>query len=189
MGIILPPPPDNAMAILTDAVTDLQAGDPTRAAGGGSARAAPHPFPLFRLTLAAIRCGTDPLRSVKQVGWRYLVERDGTPAIADLHQRSLNGALNFGQIASGPLVDRFIARAQQAETLVSNDSRKEDDYQARILEVPALHISALWLEGGHPLFLLVSPEDRADPLDASEFRAFLLAAAASLREATQRRPG
>lgn len=188
MGITLPPPPDDAMAILTDGVTDLQSSDPTRAIGGSAPRAAPHPFPLYRLKLASIRAGSDPLRSAAQIGWRYLVERDDTPAVADLHEKSETGVLDFGQMATGPLADQLVAGANRAEALVGAQGGAEPEYEARILEVPALHVSALWLKNENPLFLVLLPEGSTEPLSAADFRAMLVAAAAELRQATRRRP-
>lgn len=188
MGITLPPPPDIAMAILTEGVTDLQSADPTRAIGGAAPRAAPHPFPLYRLKLASIRQGADPLRGATRIGWRYLVERDDTPAVADLHERSDTGALDFGQMATGPLADQLVAGANRAEALFGEQRGAEQEYEARILEVPSLHIIALWLESENPLFLVLLPEGSGDPLNAADFRAMLDAAATDLRQAIRRRP-
>lgn len=185
MAITLPPPPANALAVLTDAVSDLHGADP-RVIGGPRVRAAPHPFPLYQLRLSGIRRGNDPLKSARQIGWRYLIEQSRSPSVADLYVTSGDDTLEFGQLARGSPVERLVSRAHQAESLGGGPALSAPDYEARILDVPALHISALWLEGAAPLFLLVTPEDGPEPLDADAFRALLVAAAGKMRSTPAR---
>lgn len=188
MAITLPPPPANALAILTNAISDLQGADPNRAIGGSRVRAAPHPFPLYQLRLSGIRRGNDPLKSARQIGWRYLIEQGRSPSVADLYVTSGDDALEFGQLARGSPVERLVSRAHQADSLGGGRAVPMPDYEARILDVPALQVSALWLEGASPLFLLITPEDETEPLDADAFRALLIAAAGKVRSTPARQP-
>lgn len=185
MGIRLPAPPADALTVLADTMADLESADPRRDVGGAPLRVAPHPLPLYNLPLASIRRGAEPVRGARQVGWRYLIERDGSPAVADLHGSPSGKTVEFGRVASGPPAARLVARANDAELLGAGHS---DDFEARILEVPALHITAFWLEADEPLFLLVTPDTPAEPMSAASFRAYLIEAATRYRDAARRQP-
>ena len=184
MGIVLPAPPETALGVLTEAVADLQVTDPSRTLGAAETRVAPHPFPLYVVGLASIRRGSNSIRAARPAGWRYLLERGGAPAIADLHATATGESVYFGRLVAGDTAERLLERAREAEALASGQ-----DFEARILDVPALHVAALWLHGSTSLFLPIGPDVDPAPLDLAAFQQFLLDGAIRLRAASRQRSG
>jgi hypothetical protein len=77
------------------------------------------------------------------VGWRYLITNAGPIAVADVKE-SAQGTPRFGSLIRGQIAERFEQAAELADQSFSGD---EAEFEVRVLEIPALYITALWLHG------------------------------------------
>jgi hypothetical protein len=111
--------------------------------GGGTAQKlrTSQPIPVFRVDLGSIH---DPrfLLAARPVGWRYLVDKNGPAAVADIRETS-SGEVVFGRVTRGLPAKRLLRAAQQAEDIYADETA--GGYALRILDIPALSMSALWL--------------------------------------------
>jgi len=105
--------------------------------------------PVYRLGLEDI-VGPDSLAKVVKVGWRYIVAPSaGGIGYADVKEAA-GGDARFASLATNRNAQRLAEALRLAEELAP---KLPGDYEARILEVPALFQSALWLEGSRPVFI------------------------------------
>ncbi len=120
---------------------------------GGAAVNIAEPLPVYRLALDDIE-GPDMLAKAKPVGWRYLLEEPGQVAYADLTDGS-GGNQAFASLSRNRNAERLNEAAHLAEKVAAN----LPDVEARILDVPALHLSAVWLSGSVSAFIpYIDPE-------------------------------
>jgi hypothetical protein len=97
------------------------------------------PLPVYALSLqAALR--PRPLKYVRLVGWNYLIVGGEATGIAHVH--ASRGKFRFAGITDGPAAQRLLDAALLAETALQG---LRVSFEARVLEVPPLHIHALWL--------------------------------------------
>ena len=82
----------------------------------------------------------EPLKAAKLVGWKYPVIGGDSPGIASL--LAAPDGLKFAGINHGPLPERLLEAAVLAESSLGS---REEVYEPRLLEIPALRIYALWL--------------------------------------------
>lgn len=107
------------------------------------------PVPCFHLGLDALG-DQAPLEHAVQTGWRFVVEPDARTALAKLSNESDGTPPRFQGLAHGLLVQRFqqaLAFAQQYLGPV------QDEYEPRLLDVPAVDYMALWLKGAQDKFI------------------------------------
>lgn len=135
--------PDGGLEVVARAVRDLMPSPSAggEALGGAAGRAASRPLPVYHLGLEDIGPGA-PLARARQVGWRYVVVDGRIAALADV-RRTDGGELRFAGLSQGAIIRGFEAATRLAAERFG--SAASDDYGARILEVPALYVSALWL--------------------------------------------
>jgi hypothetical protein len=106
--------------------------------------------------------GVDSLGKAKHVGWRYLVEDSNSVAYADLVENQ-GGEQAFSSLSR----NRNAERLSQAAHVAEKEATGLPDCEARILDVPALQISSIWLFGPSPRFIpYIDPERLREP-DAS----------------------
>jgi hypothetical protein len=84
------------------------------------------------------------------VGWRYLIFGQGPIAVADVKEASGSGPLTFGSLIRGPIAERL---TQAADLAARDYDAGPGKFEARILEIPSLYISALWLYGPRDIFI------------------------------------
>ena len=111
-------------------------------------------LPVYNLGLSDITAGLS-LSSAIQTGWRSLVGADaGVYAISDVHTNATTGPV-FAQVNTGPFVkglDEALKVAQSDTHLAANQ------YEVRVLVIPALYVTALWLvSGGEAMVVPVDP--------------------------------
>jgi hypothetical protein len=95
----------------------------------------------------------------KPVGWRYLLEKAGGIAYADLIEKP-GGDPSFASLSRNRNADRLNQAAHLAEALAAD----LPDCEARILDVPSPHMSALWLFGSESKFIpYIDPERLSQP--------------------------
>ena len=90
----------------------------------------------------------------KLSGWRFLVDRGAEASFVDVNQVDSPAKLTFGQSsAPGNLVaPRLLEASHRAEEM-----GETHDYDARILDVPGIHVVALWLHGPESKFIAILP--------------------------------
>ncbi|WP_237479461.1 hypothetical protein [Lichenibacterium dinghuense] len=84
------------------------------------------------------------------VGWRYLLEGGGHGVGAADVVPSEGGQARFTSLARNEQADFLLRAAHVAEEIASGLS---GDCEARILIVPSLYVSALWLTADPPVFI------------------------------------
>ncbi|HJW79322.1 MAG: hypothetical protein ACJ8DU_20425 [Microvirga sp.] len=116
------------------------------------------PLPVYRLGLDQLD-GPESLARATQSGWRYLIEGGEGTAYADVRETGADSA-KFTSLSR----NRNAERLMQAVHLAEEAARAmPDDCEARILEVPALYIAAIWLTGAQPVFIpYLDPSRLAD---------------------------
>jgi hypothetical protein len=156
-----------------------------RAAGRELTLVTPHRLAV--LSLEVLQDDRRPL-ALKEIGWRFLVQADGE-ALAACEALEIATGYRFGGLNEGPLVSGFVEALGQAEQL---SATRGQDYEPRLLLVPALNVAALWLgqSGGTPdafaprdLIVPLPPSDSAlRPYQAIGQEAFLAAVRRMARE-------
>jgi hypothetical protein len=159
-------PPAAGPLAIGRALNDLR-GQPDRAELLGGARInLSQPLPVYRLGLDELQ-GPESLDKAQHVGWRYLVERPGggSAAYADVKETS-GEEPRFASLSQNRNAARLSQAAHLAER-VAKDLR--DDCEARILDVPALYISTIWLTCTTPIFIpFIDGVRLADPSTSVE---------------------
>ncbi|ACL55711.1 hypothetical protein [Methylobacterium nodulans] len=149
MSLVLKSAPATGRAVVRRALRDLWDQGPTADAAGGAAINLAEPIPLYRLGLNQIDA-TGGLTQAQHVGWRYLLETaGGDTAVADVGEVG-GGETRFASLARGENARRLIEAATLAESVAQ---QKPEEYEVRILDVPALHVSAIWLAGENNIFI------------------------------------
>jgi hypothetical protein len=106
------------------------------------------PMPVYRLGLDEVE-GRESLARATQVGWRYLLESPEGIAYADVRETGADSS-KFTSLSRNRNAERLMQAVHLAEAAART---MPDDCEARILEVPALYIAAIWLTGANPLFI------------------------------------
>jgi hypothetical protein len=147
--------------VIASGIADARAADfraaarpSARARAGARAQAAPHvarPFKRFVLHVPQIK-GATFLRKARQVGWRYILIEGNSISVADVSQKSPRARPTLGAVIDGSL-GRELVRA--AEVAMKRFGAVKERFEARMLEVPALYVSALWLHStrGRDVFI------------------------------------
>jgi hypothetical protein len=138
-------PPARGTAVVGTALGDLQGSAQNDSLLGGGAVDLSQPLPLFQLWLSDIKNGFD-FSAAHLVGWRYLIESTGSNdyAYADV-QDSSSGEPKFAGLANNKNATRLMDAVRIAEQVAKSIP---SDCEARVLDVPALKFSALWLDCG-----------------------------------------
>jgi hypothetical protein len=149
--------PAGGPSIIDRALFDLRGPAAAKDMLGGAETKRSEPLPVYRLELQDIS-GSKFLDKAKPVGWRYLIERADGVAYADLMEGS-PGHQTFARLARNRNAERLNAAAQLAEKA----AEPLPDCEARILDIPALHIATIWLFGPVQTFIpYIDPEMLAD---------------------------
>ena len=131
----------------------------TRADPAALAVAVPHDVYLIGLGDLA---GGASLDAATVVGRRFLV-MDGDRPIAAAELADQERGTGF-QLNEGPYVEATAAAIEHAE---SDPDLADDDYEVRLLRIPALYFMGLWLKSEQPDADVVIPLDPAPaPLEA-----------------------
>ena len=134
----------------------------------GTAVAPSRPLEVFSLQLDAI-VSSEFLAKARPIGWRYLITA-GDREIAQADIRG-GGTAEFANMTRGELVTSLSRAAHLAE---STYDAAVHVYQARILEIPALYVVALWLLGDHrDRFIWIADGARAGQNVVAEDPSFL----------------
>jgi hypothetical protein len=190
--IIFADPPPEAEHILKEGLVADQELMDRRGLGGSRGRGRQRmkkPLPVYLCTLSDAAKGR-VVEGARLSGWQYLiVEGDEIVEVAKLFGDSEEERLRFGGVARGGVLLRNIQAAlHHAERLVEKGNAR---YELRLLDVPAVYVSAIWLKnrmGGEDRFLPLGsrgmPREPMDPPELTE----LVRHAALKREAFDDRP-
>jgi hypothetical protein len=126
---------------------------------GGAAVNFSEPLPVYTLNLDDIH-GPSSTSKAQLAGWRYLLERIDGGGIAYADVLDTKGKQAFGGVAANKNAERLNQAAHLAEDVAKN----LPDVEARILNVPSLNLSAIWLFGDQEKFIpFIDPEKFRDP--------------------------
>lgn len=139
------PPPAAGPNAIGLALRDLSPPSASAAASGGARINLSKPLPVYTLHLDQLH-GRESLQHAKLATWRYLID-DGA-AYADV--RHAGEDAKFASLSRNPNAKRLAEAAHLAEAIAKD---LPDEVEARILEVPALYVSAIWLTGTKPMFI------------------------------------
>jgi hypothetical protein len=140
-----------------------------RPRGGAAPVHASQPIQLFILKSSDIS-NTDFIEKAEPVGWRYLIVDDGPIAVADVSTEGTKPGASFASLIRGPLAERFGQAAALAERRYRADP---NDFDVRVLEIPSLYISALWLHGPREVFIpFLEGSQNNNPKEVQEDRSF-----------------
>ena len=135
-------------AILEQAMRDLE--PQTEGLGGGLADIS-HPLAIYRLGLDDV-AEPDSLDHARFVGWRYMIEGGGQPTgTADVGETDA-GELRFANLARNEQADLLVEATHMAQSIASSE---DGDCEARLLIVPSLYVTSLWLTTSPPVFIPV----------------------------------
>jgi hypothetical protein len=123
------------LATETDYVAALRS-----AASSSLAISTPHRIAV--LALDRIRTGMSLRSAVHKKGWRFFVHR-GDKVVATINSApGGKGRHVFSNITTGPFVLGTVCAIRRAERL---ESVKKGRFEPMLLQVPAIHVVALWL--------------------------------------------
>lgn len=183
MAIKTLPGPALGMQIVGRAVNDLM---PDRAAAasvaGGGGPQVGQPIPRYLVKLNDLT-DVNFLAKAVQIGWRYLIVGSGPAVIADVKQAQ-SGEASFDSLIHGDFADRL---SQAANLAAQEYETQPEAFEARILEIPSIYMSALWLHGIRDVFFSThqDPSGKQPPLQEDpSFVLRAVQAAAAKRNAT-----
>ncbi|MBB4233248.1 hypothetical protein [Rhizobium mongolense] len=141
--------PAEGHSAITDAIADLVEPAADDGLGGGVGLDLSDPIPVYLLGLDRIKAA-DPLGHVELVAWRYLLERpdNAQVAYADVQQRDAKA--EFVSVTGGDVAAALLEAAHRAEAYAATRS---GDVEIRLLEVPSVKLSAIWLVDGTDVFI------------------------------------
>jgi hypothetical protein len=149
MGIVLKKGPQRGQSAVGKALSDLRGRAGPEALLGGAALNLSEPLPVYRLGLNQIET-PECVTKAEHVGWRYLVEGAGGAAgFADVKD-SGGESPTFASFSQNANAARLMEAANLAQQVAQS---LPDEYEARILEVPALQTSAIWLAHDRHIFI------------------------------------
>jgi hypothetical protein len=152
MTITRPQGPAGGITVLGRFVPHLMSRGPNalRPMGGAPAPQVSQPIRVYTVKLSDIRDEDFPDRAVP-TGWRYLIDANGPVAVADLKEVGQGGGPPaFGRLLRGPIVEDLPRAIDYATRQFSSDTRQ---YEVRILEIPAIYKTAVWLHGPEEIFI------------------------------------
>ncbi|HEX8738107.1 MAG TPA: hypothetical protein VF721_22425 [Pyrinomonadaceae bacterium] len=151
-------PPEKALQVVAEAMQNLTetshealGSTMSRAFNAGGVDVAA-PLEVYTLTLEEVI--EKDLRKAEAAGWRYTLLNADEPVVAAEVNSSGGEDAQFSHFNTGPFVEETARAILQAESL---DEVAENDYEARILKIPALYVMALWLHGERDDILIPMP--------------------------------
>ena len=151
MAITIPQGPPDGLAIVGHAVTHLMTRGPHALGpiGGAAAPQASQPIQLFMLKLSDI-IGNDFFNNAVFIGWRYLIIDAGPIAVADVRESGSGAPPRFDSLIRGTIAERF---EQAVDLAAQRYGAEPGTFEMRVLEIPSLYITALWLHGTREIFI------------------------------------
>jgi hypothetical protein len=161
--------------------------DAYRPTGGAPAPRASQPIRVYTVKLSDIRDEDFYARAVP-AGWRYVIDANGPVGVADLDEVGPDrGTPAFSRLIRGRIVEDLSLAIDYAAQRYSDDPRQ---YEIRVLEIPAIHKTALWLHGPEEIFIpiLERRETATSPPPTHEDRNFTSRVVQMAQAKTSRQP-
>jgi len=133
----------------------------------GGAQAA-QPIPLYVIGLDEIQ-DDNFLSAASMAGWRYMLVNDDPVAAADVDV-SENNTVGFSRLIHSTHAASLLKASQKAD---KEYGKAAMEYEPRILEVPSLYLSALWLHGEEDHFFPYASGEAGAMQSMSEDRDFV----------------
>ncbi|MGY8662414.1 chitosanase [Bradyrhizobium sp. UFLA05-109] len=173
MTIKLPSGPARGVDVVARAVNDLMPDQMAvlSAAGGGAAPHASQPIRRYFVKLSDL-IDVHFLERAQPIGWRYLVLGPNPLAVADLKEET-GGEAGFDSLIRGGFASRL---AEAAEYAAQRYEANPIEYEVRVLEIPSIYMSALWLHGPKDIFIPLTDGSAKKSLPPREDPGFILRA-------------
>ncbi|MCW2308734.1 hypothetical protein [Rhodobium gokarnense] len=147
-----------------------------------------HPIRVWHPDLRALAKGR-PLSESRPGNWRHLVGDEGAMR-AEAELAAEGSEARVVAFHEGPAAGATANGLMRAAELGEVD---RGDYEARLLEVPGLHFTALWLHGDDDIFIPIGPNmtdlKNGEPHGEKEVLEVLARRAAEVLEAQDAMPG
>ena len=150
MAIRTPNEPNGAREAITRAIPPLFAGGtgtgplPPIEGDAGAALESAAPHPVFVVGLHTVAQGR-LLTGARQLGWRYLLlQGENAVATITLQRDAETEEFVFSHLTRGPYVAATVEGIDVAE---HRPEIEEDDFELRLLDVPAVSLRTIWLHG------------------------------------------
>jgi hypothetical protein len=151
MAILYPNVPGDGAAVISQALAPLSRQPGTIASkvvAGADDDGSIHfdfsaPHPVFIADLEDVARGS-LLKGARPDGWRYLLMRDEQVVGSATVDWDEADGFSFSHVTQGPYVDSTREAIERAERL---PEVRSEDFELRLLDVPALRVRALWLAG------------------------------------------
>ncbi len=169
------PGPADASALLGGAIKHFISRQTPSALSSMDPGAAPQATRPMRVYLVGLQDALDSsaiLQKAHPCGWRYLLlVADRAVAAADLREDT-RGRITFNRLIGVQYAQRLASTTSAANDQYGNDQER---FEPRILQIPVLARSALWLHGSYrdPLFPIIKGA-RSEVTEISEDTGFLV---------------
>ncbi len=156
MPIVTQPEPEGARETVHEALGRRMPRAEFLTPLGGGAPETTSPLPLYNVGLDHA-LGPDPVANATLVGWRYPVVGGAQPGLA--HLTAGPDGLTYGGLSHGAFPQRLLDATGVADQALGD---APESYEARLLQIPALRIFALWLAGERDHFVVLADGTTAE---------------------------
>jgi len=155
MTIRMPQAPAGGHGVVADALADIGAHPAMRSTFAAGAPEASDPIRVYVIELADIVSGK-LTRAAKPAGWYYLVGFGDQVSIAELGADQ-PGGLAFRSLTRGHVPPRLAQALRVAERIAGGE---KSESEIRLIDIPPLYVSAVWLHGENDRFIPFLDESR-----------------------------
>jgi hypothetical protein len=157
MGLKLPAAPEGTEQIVSSAIRRAHSSRRfalTEATGGAAVVTPVAPHKVFTIGLTQVAAGKG-IAAAEESGWRTIILEGRNPVAAVEFAGGGGGAAGaFKSLNQGPLVQSTASVMAMAEGLPQVQA---NDFEPRLLEIPAIYLVAIWLHGKEELFVPLEP--------------------------------
>jgi hypothetical protein len=141
--------PEKGPEIIERALRDLYVPSSKDGLGGGKLELS-QPFPVYRLDLKRLKSARD-IANAELFGWRYLVEHPRSDGVGYADVKTSAEGAQFTSFSKQSInVYRLMEAAHLAQQVAEESNT---NYEARILEIPQIYFSSIWLAGAKSILI------------------------------------
>ena len=134
--------PSNGPAVMAAALAARMPASPLEYSPLGGAPHVGGPVPFYHLSLDQLPFD-NALDNAARTGWRYPVVGSIKAGLVDIRGDEGTNSASFGGLSHGVVAERFLQASGLADGQLGSSV---DEYEPRLLDVPALSFLALWLK-------------------------------------------
>ncbi|MBY5721244.1 hypothetical protein HFO33_32605 [Rhizobium leguminosarum] len=142
--------PKDGHDTIAKAISDISDTPPSDELVGGGSLNLSEPMPVYLLGLSDIRTDPDPLAKAKLVAWRYILERPDADLVAYADVKEREAKTEFVSVSSSDIAMSLLEAAHIAQKVAQ---KLQGDVEIRVIEIPAVKLSAVWLADGSDVFI------------------------------------